>query len=169
MTPKTKTRTKTFAYSRSLVVLNQFALILEYADIEEGFAEKILKSVRLREIEGVGAYIAENNERVAEVELSVDWVRHSEYVESQPVFDVRLRGWRDGVSGEVRSPIRCLSVMAEEMGAPIRIWVRFAQEIWEDSDLLKLAKEEFVCRGSVPPWKGGGSKRRLKKCLTQMR
>ena len=157
-------RTGTNTYTHTLftqteVVVNQFRMFLEYANVlNEERKELLLQAIKDEQISKIGIYAYNSeNKRVAEVEVEVDWKKHHEIISTfGDIFDEGQAGfnYKNGEAGETKVFVNNLVKRAKKKGYKLSIWVRVSDSINGEDKTEILKKIGFGGEGSVEPWSG---------------
>jgi len=164
----TYTHTHTYTKPRMDVVVDQYELFLRYAGVEDTRIDKLLESIKSKEIKAMGAYLEENGYRIAEVELEIEWDLHDQLIRAEgELFDTDLGGWVDGAAPEIHMYVRRLAKFAKEKSLSIRTWIRVSTTISNEP-----TRHEAVCKklgyafgNAVPAWRNGSNSEIVKKVL----
>ncbi len=155
------THTFTATTTRTEALLDQVGVFLQYAGIGAAKQDRILPAVNRREIEAVGVYRTNAQERrTEEIEFRISWSRHLDQASIQPVFSTDLPGWDQGAAPEVLVMARRFG---QSGGASPRFWVRFVPSVRQNpTKHRQLCDEVGVRFGSSPPqWLTRPSERSL--------
>ena len=158
----TQTSSNTWTKTRSLVIDDHFELFFRCAGISDSDTQNLLRAVDKKEIQAVGAYIANDGYRIAEVELEIDWKEHMELVQVHgSLFDTDLPGWKKGVAPEAYVAVGRLSNIVKERGLPLRTWIRVSEHIRKISSEHQRVCNElgYEYGGTIEPWKEPPSER----------
>lgn len=151
----TTTSTSTYTKSRINVIGDHFELFLRCSNIKDDKIDKMLAAVAKHELSAVGIYVEENNYRVAEVRLEIDWKEH---IELQTIcgdlFDTDLPGWKDGLAPEAYVSASRLVKAAKEHNLKVASYIVASDYIRKDEDLYKKVCSElgYDYSSSVPQW-----------------
>lgn len=154
----TYTNTNTYTFTQTEVVVNQYAKAIDYAGtISEEKADLLLEAIRNQQITSVGIYAYnKERERVAEVEIRVDWEKHRQIISTfGDVFDEGQAGfnYKKGEAAETKIFVRNLVKSARENGLNISMWVLPDNSITGDERENLLNRIGF--NGGKPhPWGG---------------
>lgn len=155
-TTDTRTKTETYTKPRIDIIEDHFELFIRCSGMEDEKVKKFLLSVERHELKAVGVYIMENECRIAEVELEIDWKEHSELTRIYGDFlDTDQPGWTDGVAPEAYVAVRRLAEAAKEHNLKIGSWIRVSDEVRQNEKEHKRVCSElgYIYNGSVPKWK----------------
>lgn len=150
----TKASTSSYTHTRINVLDDHFELFLRSSDMNNADVEKLLSAVDRHELEAVGIYLQEGSFRILEVEFSVDWNKHMEFVRlSGHLFNTDIGGWKEGIAPEAYISVQKLVKLAKERNLRVRSWIRVSEHIRRSP-----LEHQRVCNalgygGSVPPWK----------------
>jgi len=121
------------AKTRTEAVLDQFDIFLRYTGISDHKREGILKGIQGRWLDTVAVYLTNNEgKRILEAEINVNWKAHSDLAILSPTIRTDLPGWERGAAPEIHVIGGRFGKKAQELGSPVRFWVRFNNEIRSD-------------------------------------
>lgn len=155
--PVTNTFTTTRTFTQTQIVLMQYRIAFDYAGVlSEERVDNILWAIESQAVAAVGIYACDGNrQRVAEVEISVDWEKHNQIVKlSGGTFDYFGGGFNRS-TGEASETKRCVNTvvkLAQDRGYQLGCWVRPVP------GLPKPRWDEVCARcglgGQLPAWSG---------------
>jgi hypothetical protein len=154
----TSTNTYTYTKPRIEVLEDHFELFFTCAGLSEDRIKKHLISIRNNELQAVGVYLEQDDYRIAEVELDVDWNAHHDNIRvSGSMFDTDIPGWKKGAAPEAYIAVQKLGQKAKELKLTVRCWIRVSSAVRSNPNKHKQVCDTlgYNYGGSVPPWRDG--------------
>jgi len=126
---------------RTEVVRDQFELFLRYTGMAQDQRERLLDAVVRGEVESVGAYIAQDGQKVVETEMRVDQKRPGSENGGAPEVDLVQYARRIGR-------------ISKELSLPIRHWIQVTDAVHSDPTRHRALCEDLGLefRSTVAPW-----------------
>lgn len=152
----TKTNTNTYTYTRIGVIDTQFEIFLKCTNLPRSNRKKILKAVENKELSAFGIYIVDDNSRIAEVAVKIDWDEHQKMIGIYGThFDTDLPGWENGAAPEAYVSAQRLVIAAKKMKKPVNSWIMVSPSVYNNPLRHKALCKElgYLYEGSPPPWR----------------
>lgn len=154
----TTTHTTTMTFTQTDVVIMQYEIALEYAGVlGEEQTKKVLEAIREEKISAMGIYAYDSDRRrVAEVEIKVDWKKHSQIIQLYGE-DFNYTGggfnFETGAAAETKTYVNNLVKFANANKFSLSCWVRLVSTLSKNEYEKTIDKIGFN-GGKPSPWRG---------------
>lgn len=153
----TKTKTQTFTLTKTDVVLMQYQIALEYANVlTEKEKKNLLRAIHEQKIKCVGIYAYDSkNNRVAEVEIKIDWNQHNQLLMHGETFDYTGGGFnhKTGEAAETKVYVDALVQLAHANKFKMSCWIILSEKL-SSKEKEETLRETGFLGGKPRPWRG---------------
>lgn len=139
------------AKARVDVVYRHIEVLLCCSRITKSDFKTLYEATKREELYAAGVYLEDNDRRIAEVEIAVDWDKYRRAIAIEGAyFNTNLPDWHRSVSPLIYKITNSLLSMAVTMGKPIYAW--FSTLKRPTRGVGKDEKTVYYFEKKVPPW-----------------
>lgn len=140
-----------YVKARADVVYRHLEVLLSCSRIAKSDFKTLFEAVERKELYYAGVYLENNDRRIAEVEIAVNWYEHHlAIVNEGAYFYINHPDWQDGASPEIYAITSRLLKTATRMGKPIYAWFSTLKKPARGRE--KHERTFYYCEKRVPPW-----------------
>lgn len=156
----TKTHTYTYAKTRLEFINDQFELFFRYAGLNEDKINKLLSAIKHHYIKSFGIYVIEDNCRIAEVSIEIDWEKHNQIVKMrgdkiEKNISISKYNENNKAAPEAYVAVKNLVAFAKDNNLPFSSWIIIDDKFYDSPTEYKKICDDlgYGGDGKVPEWK----------------